>query len=177
MKHLLQVAAIALLCLAPTMALADAWDSLNNHLRSETGIGDFTLDRNEFGNSGFEIVVHAGVEYFAASHNGYTVAYTPGDPGSPFIAGTPGRPAFYVPGGGRSYSEPQVIRNNPCGPGHWFTQIVGGKLWCTPAYLVGGGEGSTYIPAMAGTPDIAAVAATPRSCSVSVSGAGHDHSC
>lgn len=161
MKHLLKVAALVLLTLAPTAALADAWDNLNNYLRAETGVADFTLTKSEFGNNNFQVFFHAGLEYVAAVKNGYLLLYTPADPGSPINFGDAG------PG----YSEPTMTGASlkACGPGHWFIQDVGGAIWCTPAHLVGKSGGSYLISD--------AVAPTPRECSVQVIGVNHEHSC
>ena len=140
--HSLAAAVLAVgLAFTATAAQADAWDiakaNAEAYLEAQyPHVDNVTLVKPEFGNTTFKATGHLIVDVLFDGIFGGTIEYTPA------------KAAFdnFVDAG-KGYSEPAQTRETmaSCGPGHWFTQDVGGVTWCTPAHLVGKSGGSTYV--------------------------------
>jgi hypothetical protein len=167
-SFVMALAAAAAFAFTSSVALAGPFTAANNaafnaanaKYGNESGVPDFQFTKSEFGNTELGQLIHLGAEVVVATVKGYTVIYNPATDAV----------HVYV-NAGKGYSEPTMTTSTlkACGPGHWFTQNVGGKIWCTPAHLVGNSGGPTYSHT---NPAIA------RSCTFDAASDGIDvHSC
>jgi hypothetical protein len=116
-------------------ANADPFDVANWAYGKAYNVPDFKFTKSEFGSTYNKQLLHLAIETGVVLLKGAKVVYHPATN------------EIWVYGyAGAGYSEPTQTRETieACGPGHWFTQVVGGDIWCTPAHLVGN-SGGTYL--------------------------------
>ena len=171
LKHMIGgiaiAAALALSTITP--AAADAFDNVNNYMRSQPGApADFTLDRTEFGKNNTVQVIHLAAEFVVGVVNGYVIVYNPY---------TGAVDNFGHAGGDGDDHNPGVITNKHCvalAADHPKRRMGG---YCDYAT-----SNATLAPKSGGMYYIDTTPAVDRSCTITVNKRGgapgdHPHTC